>query len=131
MRWCTLSDRWRSNPMTLLEYSVQEVPLTTDPSGAVRVRGTRVLFELVIGAFRRGASPEEIVQMYDTLDLADVYLVIGYYLKNLAACDEYIREGKAQGAEIRAQWEALKPFPANYKEILLQRLKDSHVPPPG
>jgi uncharacterized protein (DUF433 family) len=117
--------------MTMLEYSAEEVPLTTDPGGAVRVRGTRVLFELVIGAFRRGARPEEIVQMYDTLDLADVYLVIGYYLKHRVACDDYIREGEVRGAEIRALWEARAPFPANYKEILLQRLKDAHVPPAG
>lgn len=109
--------------MTTLEYSVQEVPLKTDPGGAVRVRGTRVLFELVISAFQHGARPEEIVQMYDTLDLADVYLVIAYYLKNQAACDEYIREGEVRGAEIRAMWEARAPFPANYKEILIERLK--------
>lgn len=61
--------------------------------------------------------------MYDTLDVADIYLVIGYYLKNRAACDEYIREGEARGVELRAFWEARAPFPANFKEILLERLR--------
>jgi len=74
--------------MMTLEYSVQEVPLTTDAGGAVRVRGTRVLFELVIRAVQRGACPEEIVRMYDTLDVADVYLVIAYYLKNRAVAGD-------------------------------------------
>ena len=38
--------------------------------------------DLVVRAFNRGATAEEIVQKYDSLRLPDVYQVIGYYLKH-------------------------------------------------
>ncbi|GIL11330.1 MAG: hypothetical protein BroJett038_00500 [Chloroflexota bacterium] len=50
------------------------VPLQTDESGTIRVGGTRVLLDLVIFAFRQGATPETIVEQYPSLALADVYL---------------------------------------------------------
>lgn len=117
--------------MPSLEYPPQEVPLTTDPDGTIRVRGTRVLFDLIVRAYWNGASPEDIVRMYDTLDTSDVYLVIGFYLKNRIPCDAYLREGEVRGAEIRARWEALKPFPPNFKEVLLQRQRAIHDVSPG
>ena len=90
--------------MPKLEYSAQDVPLTTDPDGTVRVRGTRVLFDLVVRAYWNGATPEDMVRMYDTLDPADIYLVIGFYSRNRAACDDYLQQRVSDGAEIRARW---------------------------
>ena len=40
------------------------VPLREDSPGVFRVGETRVLLELVLSAFKRGASPEAIVQSY-------------------------------------------------------------------
>jgi uncharacterized protein (DUF433 family) len=56
------------------------VPLREDPQGVFRVGKSRVLLELVIRAFQAGATPEAIVQSYDTLKLPDVYAVVSYYL---------------------------------------------------
>jgi len=61
---------------------VDEIPLTKDAHGVYRVGGTRVTLDLVVRAFNRGATAEEIVQKYDSLRLPDVYQVIGYYLKH-------------------------------------------------
>ena len=58
-----------------------EIPLAMDAQGTYRVGGTRVTLDLVVRAFNRGATAEEIVQKYDNLRLPDVYQVIGYYLK--------------------------------------------------
>ncbi len=41
-------------------------------------------------AFNRGATAEEIVQMYGSLRLPDVYQVIGYYLKHQDELAEYL-----------------------------------------
>ena len=49
------------------------LPLYVNKHGAVRISGTRVNLDLVIYAFKEGKRPEEIVESYDTLDLADVY----------------------------------------------------------
>ena len=56
--------------------------------------------------FNRGATAEEIVQQFPTVSLADVYLVIGYYLQHRDEVDEYLREQRAQAAKVRAENEA-------------------------
>jgi uncharacterized protein (DUF433 family) len=73
-------------------------PLREDASGALRVGDSRVLLELVIGAFQDGATPEAIVQRYCTLSLSDVYAVISYYLRHPSEIEGYLarREQKAQ-----------------------------------
>jgi hypothetical protein len=43
-------------------------PIREDDTGALRVGESRVLLELVIHAFQDGATPEAIVQRYDTLN---------------------------------------------------------------
>jgi len=68
----------------------ETVPLGIDAQGVYRIAGTRVILDLVIHAYNRGATPEKIVDSYTSLQLADVYQVIGCYLKHKAELDEYI-----------------------------------------
>ena len=77
---------------------VDEIPLTKDTHGVFRVGGTRVTLDLVVRAFHRGATPEEIVQKYDSLPLPDVYQVIGYYLKHADELAGYL-ENRARQEE--------------------------------
>ena len=51
------------------------VPLHFDAVGVLRVGGTRMSLDSVLAAFHDGATPEEIVQQYDAVSLADVYAV--------------------------------------------------------
>lgn len=78
-------------------------PLTEDPTGGMRVGNSRVLLELVIRAFQDGATPETIVQRYDTLALSDVYSIIGYYLRHTQVVEGYLilREEQANEVEQR------------------------------
>jgi hypothetical protein len=62
--------------MPALTIEPVAVPLRQDADGVVRVGDSRVLLELVIRAFQQGATPESIVQSYNTLKLADVYAVL-------------------------------------------------------
>jgi uncharacterized protein (DUF433 family) len=59
---------------------VDAIPLAMDAHGVFRVGGTRVTLDLVIAAFQRGATAEEIAQDFPSIELSDVYQVIGYYL---------------------------------------------------
>ena len=94
------------------------IPLREDPPGVLRVGKSRVLFELVIRAHRRGKSPEEIVPMYDALDVGDVYAVIAYDFAHRAAVDEYLRRCDEEAEANRRQIEATqRPGPS--KEELL------------
>jgi uncharacterized protein (DUF433 family) len=82
------------------------IPLETDTHGVIRVGGTRVTLDTVIYAFRQGATPEEIVSRFTTLQLADVYAVISYYLQNQDEIDQYLQEREQEAQQIREELDA-------------------------
>ena len=92
-----------------MEIHNDQVPLRSDDKGILRVGKTRVLYELVIHAFEDGATPEYITRMYDTLNLADVYAVIAYYLSHKDEIQNYLREREVEARKIRAMIEANQP----------------------
>ena len=87
------------------------VPLRTDARGVLRVGKTRVPLDTVVYAFNQGASAEEIVMSYPTLDLGDVYAVVNYYLHNRTEVDAYLSERESESARVREENE--KRFPQN------------------
>jgi len=97
------------------------VPLDRLPNGAIRVGGTRVGLDAVINAHNRGESPEQIVEAYDSLRLADVYTLIGYYLGHRDEVDEYLRADAALADEMRQKIKAEMPLPPGFKEELKAR----------
>lgn len=99
-----------------------DVPLYQDETGAIRIRNTRVHLYLVIRAFLRGETPENIVQMYTTLALGDVYAVIAHYLEHQAEVDAYLARVAAEGEKIRQQIEDAQPQMVGIRERLLHRL---------
>lgn len=105
-----------------LSISAQPVPLTRDENGTVRVTGSRVTLDTVIATYERGATPEEIVLHYPTLNLADVYSIVGYYLHNRADVAEYLTEQKEEADAIRQKIEANSNI-SEIRERLLARQK--------
>jgi uncharacterized protein (DUF433 family) len=87
--------------MGLVIEQPQQVPLTTERDGVARVAGTRVTLDTVVAAFDRGATPEEIVQQYPTLPLADVYSVLGYLLRHQAEVAAYLEQRQARQLNAR------------------------------
>lgn len=103
-----------------LVIGTESVPLTVDADGVVRITGTRVTLDTVVAAFLDGAAAEEIVERYPTLALADVYSVIGYYLRRKVEVDSYLAERSRIRENIRAENE--KRFaPDGVRERLLKR----------
>jgi uncharacterized protein (DUF433 family) len=98
----------------------EPVPLAADRDGVMRVGGTRVTLDMVVAAFREGATAEEITQQYPSLQLADVYAVIGYYLRHQPEVDDYLRERRARGDEVRRSNEVWFD-PAGVRDRLLAR----------
>jgi uncharacterized protein (DUF433 family) len=79
------------------------LPLASDDHGVIRVGGTRVTLDTVVAAFLRGATSEEIVQQYPSLTLADVYVVIGYYLGHRESVDRYLAERQQVTERVRRE----------------------------
>jgi uncharacterized protein (DUF433 family) len=108
--------------MSILEQKppTLSVPLQEDPPGVLRVGKSRVLLELVVHAYLHGESPEAIAEMYDTLDLPDIFAVIAYYLANQTEVDEYLRQCDEKAEALRRKIEASQR-PGPTKEELLAR----------
>jgi len=111
--------------MTTLDFEplTVVVPLREEPAGVLRVGKSRVLLELVLRAFKAGATPEAIVQSYDTLNLADVYAVVSRYLSAPGPFEEYLRNRDEAAGEARRKIEEFQGSPGNLRAILLARAK--------
>src|SRR4051794_8431499 len=103
-----------------LSLATEPTPLTTDRNGVVRVGGTRVTLDTVVGAFREGATAEEIAQQYPSLQLADVYAVIAYYLRHPSEVESYLQHRSQEAAVVRQQNEA-RFDPTGVRDRLLAR----------
>lgn len=98
----------------------EPIPLKVDADGVIRVGETRVTLDTVVAAFSEGATVEEIVQQYPSLDLADVYAVIGYYLRQRSEVEAYLRRRQQQAESVRKQNE-IRFDPHGVRERLLAR----------
>ncbi|MGE0816370.1 MAG: DUF433 domain-containing protein [Vicinamibacterales bacterium] len=102
--------------------TIERVPIHTDADGVVRVAGTRVTLDTIVGAFDTGATAEEIAQQYSSVPLADVYAVITYYLRHKAEVCAYLREREKQADEVRAEVERRFPSAGLRERLLARRL---------
>ena len=68
-----------------------------------------------------GRPPEGIVQSYDTLQLADVYATIAYYLRHRQEVDDYLSVRREEAMRLRQEIEASQPDRANLRAKLLAR----------
>jgi uncharacterized protein (DUF433 family) len=107
------------NSTTLLIETVP-IPLEADADGVVRVGGTRVTLDTIVAAFKDGATAEEIVHQYPSLDLADVYSVVGYYLQRRSDVEAYLRRRQQERDKVREQNEA-RFDPCGIRDRLLAR----------
>jgi len=108
----------------VLAPTTEVIPLTVDAHGVLRVGNTRVTLETMLAAFADGATAEEIVQQYPSLQLADVYSVIGYYLRHTSEIDAYLQQRREQREGIRQQNET-RFDPHGVRERLLARRTSS------
>jgi len=104
-------------PVTI---ALEPIPIETDPQGVVRVAKTRVTLDTVVTAFLEGCTPEEIGEQYPSLQLSDIYLVIGYYLRHRDEVHTYLAE-RQQRTEL-IQQDAEQHFsPVGIRDRLLAR----------
>ena len=110
--------------MMSLVIDAPPVPLRTDEHGVMRVGKTRVPLDTVVYAFNQGASPEEIVMSYMSLELGDVYAVVNYYLHNRNDVDAYLSEREAEATQIKDENEKRFPQAGIRARVLARRSKN-------
>jgi len=104
-----------------LPLEAEPLPLHTDRDGTIRIGRTRIPLETVVFAFNEGATAEEIAYRYSSLDLADIYATITYYLRHRVAVDEYLQERESLASGLRREFEAQQPDRRDLRHRLLAR----------
>jgi uncharacterized protein (DUF433 family) len=98
----------------------ETIPLKMNKDGIILVSKTRVTLDTIIAAFSEGASAEEISYQYPSVPLADIYSVIGYYLRKKKQLDAYLKRREKIAQEVRKQNEE-KSTVSGIRERLLAR----------
>ncbi len=96
------------------------IPLAANADGVILVANTRVTLDTVIAAFLEGATAEEIEMQYPALKLADVYLVISYYLNHRSEVEGYLKKRIEDAGNVRAENE-IRFNPVGIRARLLAR----------
>jgi uncharacterized protein (DUF433 family) len=90
----------------VLTIATEPPPLRSETNGTVYIGDTRVPLHTVIYAYLNGSTAEEIADDYDTLDLSEVYSVLGYYLRHREEVHDYLQERRRYADEVQAGIEA-------------------------
>lgn len=107
--------------------TTQKIPLTLWKDGTIRVKGTRLLIDMIVDAHQRGECPEAIFESFPSKDytVADIYSIIAYYLQNKSKIDNYLVKREKESEKVWKKMEALPNYQENRKKLkekLLARL---------
>lgn len=109
-----------------LTILAEPAPLLTNKDGVILVGKTRVTLDTVVAVFNQGATAEEIVYRYPSLNLADVYATITFYLKHQSEVEAYLKQRRQQAQEIREINQA-RFDPQGLRDRLLARRAEQQV----
>jgi uncharacterized protein (DUF433 family) len=83
-----------------LAILAEPAPLQANEDGVILVGKTRVTLDTVVSVFNQGATAEEIVNRYPSLNLADVYATIAFYLNHQSEVESYLQQRQQQAQKI-------------------------------
>jgi uncharacterized protein (DUF433 family) len=98
----------------------EKIPIETDKDGVIRVGNTRVTLETLVSAFNGGSTAEEIAYQFPVLNIADVYAVITYYLRNRDTVEKYLNNRVQLSEQVKRRNQENKNLNA-IRERLLAR----------
>jgi uncharacterized protein (DUF433 family) len=105
------------------------VPLQMDQSGAIRVGQSRVTLDVIIAEYKKGASPEEIAREFDTVQLADIYAALAYYLRHQDEVGTYLLRRQEEAAEWRKKVEDAGMTLPELGNTVRERWSQKETPP--
>lgn len=103
-----------------LEVLAEPAPLKANADGVILVGKTRVTLDTVVAVFNQGATAEEIAYRYPSLNLADIYATIAFYLKHQQEVETYLQQRQQRSQEIREMNQA-RFDPQGLRDRLLAR----------
>lgn len=104
-------------------FGTRTIPLQGENDGTIRVIGTRIPLDTIIYAYLSGDSAEEIVDSFDSLNLADVYAIISYYLDQQDEINAYLQKREREAARLQEKLE-VRFSPGDLRQRLLARQRN-------
>lgn len=83
----------------VFQLDVEPLPFSRDPSGVIRIAGTRVSLESVVAVYEQGMSIPHLAEAFPDLTLADLHATISYYLRHREDVETYIEGRRREAAE--------------------------------
>ncbi len=108
------------SPVCGLPMHAEHPPFRVDEGGAIRVGKSRISLDLLVEQYENGMVPEDMARAYDTLDLADAYAVIAYYLRHRDEVRAYLNRRQEEAEALRARVESERPR-ISREELLARR----------
>jgi uncharacterized protein (DUF433 family) len=115
----------------LLPLHAAPPPLRVDARGAVRIGNNRISLDLLVEQYENGMTPEDMIRAYDTLELADVYAVIGYYLRHRDEVRAYLKWRAAEAEALRTKIESEHPRISREELLARRRAREKADAPAG
>ena len=114
-----------------LPLDAERPPLRVGSAGVVRVGSTRVSLDLIVEEYEGGMTPDDMVRAYDTLQLTDVYAVIGWYLRHKEQASAYLKERAQQADVLRSRIESERPRVSREELLARRAAREKDIAPAG
>jgi len=103
----------------MIIQTIQKIPLTLWKDGTIRVKGTRLLIDMIVDAHQRGECPEAIFESFPSKDytVADIYSIIAYYLQNKSKIDKYLAKREREAEKFWGKIESEPQYQARINEF--------------
>ena len=99
-----------------------DVPLTQDDRGSIRVTGSRVTLDTIIHRYQVGDTIQRIHSGFPAVSIAQIAAIIDWYFKHQAEADQYLEEGEAEAEKLRLEIMSQPAYIA-FSERLRRRLE--------
>ena len=83
-----------------------DVPLTQDERGSIRVTGSRVTLDTIVHRYQVGDTIEQIHEGFPTVSVAQIIAILDWYHSHQVEADEYLEEGEAESQRLLREIDA-------------------------
>jgi len=94
-----------------------DTPLAPDSGGTIRVKGSRLIIDLLVFRYQEGYAIEEIHDCFPSVSVEQIRKVLSWYLANQSEVDEYIRKREEEAEILRREIESQPSYRAFVEEF--------------
>jgi len=83
-----------------------DTPVAPDSGGTIRVKGSRLIIDLIVFRYQEGDTVEDIHDSFPTVSVEQIQKTLSWYLANQSEVDDYIRKRDKEAEILRREIES-------------------------